>query len=442
MCYRVVTVMSSVIEASDGGPMNSPSPAVISSVRAAGARVPRLSGLAAFGAVAAVIAVAFYASATPSPLYGVYQARWHFSTPVLSLVYATYAIGVLVSLLLVGSLSDHAGRRPVLAWSLLGLLVSALLFATASSVGALFLARALQGLATGGALGPPGAALIDLHPTANTRTAALVNGVVALGGLGVGALLSSALVQFLPSPRVIPFAVVAAMIVLILALVGMMPEPVSRQGRTVIRPQRPAIPHQTRGPFALAALGVIGSWSIAGVYLALGPALAGHLLQTRGELAGGAAAAALMGSGALAQLAGHNLTNRTLTVAGSVLVAVGMALTAIAVAVGSAPFFLGASALAGVGFGLAFMGSLRHLSAAIPSDRRAEVMSAFYVVGYLSLALPAVAAGVTASAIGVSETFELFSAGVVVIALLVAVGGRRIQDTPRAGGARVCPAHS
>jgi hypothetical protein len=73
------------------------------------------------------------------------------------------------------------------------------------------------------------------------------------------------------------------------------------------------------------------------------------------------------------------------------------------------------------------MGALRHLSAAIPADRRAEVMSAFYVVGYLSLALPAVAAGITASVVGLSETFELFSAGVVVIALLVAVGGRRIE---------------
>jgi MFS family permease len=409
--------------------MISPSPAVVSGSRRARARAraPRLSGLAAFGAVAAVIAVAFYASATPSPLYGVYQAQWHFSTPVLSLVYATYAVGVLVSLLLVGSLSDQTGRRPVLAWSLLGLLVSALLFATASSVAWLFVARALQGLATGGALGAAGAALIDLHPTTDTRTAALVNGVVALAGLGVGALVSSALVQFLPAPRVVPFAVVAAMIALVLALVGVMPEPVARQGRAAIRPQRPAIPHQTRGPFALAALGVIGSWSIAGVYLALGPALAGHLLQTHGELAGGAAAAALMGSGALAQLAGRNLSNRTLTVAGSVVVAVGMALTATAVAGGSAPFFLLASALGGVGFGLAFMGALRHLSAAIPSDRRAEVMSAFYVVGYLALALPAVAAGLIASAIGLAATFELFSAGVVVIALLVAVRGRRIE---------------
>ena len=401
-------------------------------VRAHRARVraPQLSGLAAFAAVAAVIAVAFYASATPSPLYGVYQARWHFSTPVLSLVYATYAIGVLVSLLLVGSLSDQTGRRPVLAWSLLALLVSALVFATASSLAWLFAARALQGLATGAALGAAGAALIDLHPTADTRTAALVNGVVALAGLGVGALLSSALVQFLPAPRELPFVVVAAMIALLLVLVGVMPEPVSREGRTVIRPQRPAIPHQTRGPFALAALGVIGSWSIAGVYLALGPALAGHLLQTQGELAGGVAAAALMGSGALAQLAARNLTNRTLTVAGSLLVALGMALTATAVAVGSAAFFLAASALAGVGFGLAFMGSLRHLSAAIPADRRAEVMSAFYIVGYLSLALPAIAAGFIANAIGLSETFELLSAGVVVVALSVAAGGRRIDRAP------------
>jgi MFS family permease len=422
--------------------MSSPTSALTLRAQRARTHAPQLSGLAAFAAVAAVIAVAFYASATPSPLYGVYQARWHFSTPVLSLIYATYAIGVLVSLLLAGSLSDQVGRRPVLAWSLLGLLVSTLIFATASSVAWLFVARAVQGLATGGALGAAGAALIDLHPTANTRTAALVNGVVALGGLGVGALLSSVLVQFLPAPRELPFAVVAAMIALLLALVGALPEPVSRTGRATVRPQRPGIPRETRRPFALAALGVIGSWSIGGVYLALGPALAGHLLNTRGELAGGVATAALLVSGALAQFAGRNRDNRTLTVAGSLLVAVGMALTATAVAVGSAAFFLVASALAGVGFGLAFMGSLRHLTSAMPADRRAEVMSAFYVVGYLSLALPAVAAGIVAASVGLSETFELFSAGVVVIALAVAVGGLRIDQSVPAAPATLAAGQS
>src|ERR1700729_404632 len=87
-----------------------------------------LSPMVAFAVVSAVIGVALFASATPTPLYDVYQLRWHFSTPVLTLVYATYALGVLASLLLVGGLSDQAGRRPVLAWSLLALLASMGLF--------------------------------------------------------------------------------------------------------------------------------------------------------------------------------------------------------------------------------------------------------------------------------------------------------------------------
>ena len=78
----------------------------------------RLPHEVAFAAVSAVIGVALFASATPTPLYDVYQLRWHFSTPVLTLVYATYALGVLGSLLMVGGLSDQVGRRPVLAWSL------------------------------------------------------------------------------------------------------------------------------------------------------------------------------------------------------------------------------------------------------------------------------------------------------------------------------------
>src|SRR5689334_24738619 len=96
----------------------------------------------AFAAVAAVIGVALYASATPSPLYDVYQARWHFSTSVLTLIYATYALGVLTSLLLIGGISDHTGRRPVLAWSLTALLASMGLFLAADSVVWLFAARA------------------------------------------------------------------------------------------------------------------------------------------------------------------------------------------------------------------------------------------------------------------------------------------------------------
>ncbi|MGA2454841.1 MAG: MFS transporter [Solirubrobacteraceae bacterium] len=387
----------------------------------------QLSLPVAFAAVAAAIGVALFASATPSPLYGVYQARWHFSTLVLTLVYGVYAIGVLSSLVLVGGLSDQTGRRPVLVGALLALLVSMGVFVAADSVAWLFVARAIQGLATGALLGAAGAALIDLHPRGDTRQAALVNGFASTAGIGGGALVSSAMVRFLPAQRVIPFVLVAMLIVALLWALRVLPEPVARTTRVRLRPQSPSVPAATRGAFLLAALGVLASWSIGGLYLALGPALAGALLHTHSELAGGAAVAALSLPAGLAQLAGRGLSNRALTAGGALLLALGMSLTAAALSGGSALLFLLATAVAGVGFGLAFMGALRHLTSAIPDGRRGGVMSAFYVVAYLAISLPAVAAGLAAPGLGLVDTFQVFSLGVVVLALLVAAGGLRIE---------------
>src|SRR3954452_10696472 len=139
----------------------------------------------AFGLVAAIIGLALFASSTPSPLYGTYRELWGFSSIVLTLVYATYAAGVLAALLLAGRLSDEVGRRPVLLVSLASLMSASVLFMLADSVAWLFVARAVQGLATGLALGAASAALLDLHPRRDPSGAGLANGVVSAGGLGL-----------------------------------------------------------------------------------------------------------------------------------------------------------------------------------------------------------------------------------------------------------------
>ena len=79
-----------------------------------------------FALVAGIIALALFASATPSPLYADYAASWHFSTPVLTAVYAVYALGVLTTLLLIGRLSDEIGRRPVLLTALATLMATSI----------------------------------------------------------------------------------------------------------------------------------------------------------------------------------------------------------------------------------------------------------------------------------------------------------------------------
>jgi MFS family permease len=153
----------------------------------------------AFWVVAGVLVLLFFAAAAPSPLYGVYQARWRFSTTTLTAIFAAYALLLLITLLVFGRVSDYLGRRPVI---LAGLVLAASacgLFLAADGAGLLFAARALQGAAVGTATSALGAALIDLEP-AGSRRAPMITTAASLLGLGAGGLGASALVQFGPVP--------------------------------------------------------------------------------------------------------------------------------------------------------------------------------------------------------------------------------------------------
>ena len=78
------------------------------------AQRPALPRAAGFWLVAGVLFLLFFAAAAPSPLYGVYQARWRFSATTLTVVFAAYALLLLVTLLVFGSVSDYLGRRRVI----------------------------------------------------------------------------------------------------------------------------------------------------------------------------------------------------------------------------------------------------------------------------------------------------------------------------------------
>ncbi|MCW3045747.1 MAG: transporter, partial [Solirubrobacterales bacterium] len=225
----------------------------------------------AYALAAAVIGLGLFASNTPSPLYHTYSALWHFSSLTLTLVFATYAFGVLATLLLAGRVSDEVGRRPVLLVALGVLMASTVVFMLADSVAWLFAARALQGLATGAALSAASAALLDLHPRRDAAGVGLTNGVAAAGGIGLGVLVSSTLVQLGPAPRVLPYVVLFVLFAIAFAGAYRMPEPVAEHGTFRLTWERPSVPPTVRRPFFLAGLAVLSSWSIGGLYFSLGP---------------------------------------------------------------------------------------------------------------------------------------------------------------------------
>jgi MFS family permease len=387
---------------------------------------------AAYALVAAVIGLALFASGTPSPLYGTYRELWGFSPVVLTLVYATYAFGVLATLILAGRVSDEVGRRPVLLVALAALMIATVLFMAADSVTWLFFARGLQGLATGLALGAASASLLDLHPERDTARVGLTNGVVSSGGMGLGVLVSAALVELLPAPRVLPYVVLFVLFAIALAGALLMPEPgdVADGARVRLTPQRPSVPPSVRRPFLLAALGVAASWSIGGLFLSLGPQLSASLFHSSDHLVAGLSVFLLAGSGALAQLVFGRSAPWAGAAFGSVALAAGLGLIVASAAEGSGALFVAGAIVGGSGFGVAFLGALRALSAAIPPEQRAQVMSAFYIVAYASLSLPAVAAGVVVTSLGVTQTFEIFGSVIGTLALVVAFEAWRTRPQP------------
>src|SRR4051812_5556545 len=167
-------------------------------------------------AIVGVVAMMVGASA-PSPFYPVLQRDLGFSSATLTGIFAVYAVALLLTLLVTGSLSDHAGRRPVISTGFVVLAVSMVVFWHADSVATLFAARIVQGVAAGLLMSSLSAAVVDLEPRSRPGSAATLNSVSPLGGLALGALAAGAVLDHSSSALAVVFGTLTALYVVIAA---------------------------------------------------------------------------------------------------------------------------------------------------------------------------------------------------------------------------------
>ena len=381
---------------------------------------------AAFWILAGLFLLVFAASAAASPLYEVYQARFHFSAATLTAVFAVYVLVLLITLLVFGSVSDYLGRIPVITTALVFNAAACVVLLAARDTGALYLARSLQGISSGLASAPIGAALIDLQPPGSQR-APLVTSVFSTAGLALGALITSALVQYAPDPtHLIWWALLAVFAVGIVAVLAMA-EPGSRRPGVLasLRP-RIAVPRPARRTFAAALPCIVAGWALGGLYLSLGPSLAAQATGSPNLLWGGLVIFLICGTGAAAAFVLRGISSRAMMLTGCLCLLAGMAVTFGAIVTTAPAAFLAGAAVAGVGFGLAFLGSFRTITALAQPDDRAGLVAAIYVAGYLAFSVPALIAGVATTRFGLHSTALVYSAALAVLAaaavgILVAV---------------------
>jgi MFS family permease len=386
----------------------------------------------AFYLLASIVVSFLAASSAPTPLYAVYQAEWGFSPVTTTVVFGVYAIAVLLSLLTLGRLSDHLGRRPILLAALAVQAAAMVVFATAHGVPELMIGRVVQGLSTGAALGAVGAGMLDIDRRRGTVANSFAPGL----GTATGSLISAFLVQFLPAPtRLVYLALVAVMAVQAVGVVLMRETLTPTPGalRTLVPDVK--LPRTVRRAVLNAAPVLIAVWALAGFYASLGPALVRTLTHSASAVYGGLALFVLAGVAAAATLVLRSAPPRGVMLTGIGTLVAGVALTLVAVEAGSPSLFFLGSAIAGIGFGSGFQGGIRTVLPLTAAHERSGVLSLLYVVSYLGMGVPSVIAGyLVVHAGGLLATAREYGAAVIVLALLALVGlltDRRSGGRPR-----------
>ena len=400
------------------------------------ARSSALARGVSFWLLAALLALFLFAASAPSPLYSVWGANWHFPPSTLTQVYAVYAFGALVALLVTGRLSDHIGRRPVVVMALAFQIAGLVAFIFGQGVEWLYVGRSLQGIATGFASSALSAWLLDLQPRDDPGIGGLVGGIAPVAGLAAGALGSGLLVEYAPDPLHLVFWLLTAVFVLALAAMPVLPDIAARSSGW-LRSMWPEIgvPAEARATFLALAPSLMAVWALGGLYLSLGPSLASSLVGTDSHVAGAGVITALLGAGVTASAFVRGADPRAMVTRGSVLLLVGVASTLVAVAFGSILGLYAGSILAGLGFGPAFSGIFRSLAPLAPVDGRGALVASIYIVLYLSFSVPTIIAGVAVGSFGLRETTYVYGVVVMLLAaatLVVATPRARVPERPPA----------
>ncbi|MGN5382078.1 MFS transporter [Streptomyces lasalocidi] len=366
---------------------------------------------------ASVLAALLAASSAPTPLFPRYQDAWGLSALTITVVFSAYSLALLLALLTTGALSDHLGRRPVLAGALLVEAASMVLLASADGAGALIAARVLQGAATGTAISAAGAALLDLEDPLRPGRSALTNSIAPAAGMATGVLTSTLLVRFAPAPTVTVYVVLAVLFAAQAAAVTVTAE-TARPHAGALRSLHPelAVPPRARRALLLTGTGVVAIWALGGFYSSLGPALVRLVAPGAPQTADGMIFFTLTAAAALTVWTLRRTAPPVAATRGCLAVIPATALALSALHGAGLPALYGGAALAGIAFGAVSQGALRMTLASLDAQDRAATLAAYYVLGYLSMSLPAIAAGAATQHYGLRTTAHAYAIAAALLA--------------------------
>ncbi|MFD5133297.1 MFS transporter [Streptomyces olindensis] len=378
------------------------------------------------------VTAVFVLSNAATPLYVLWQRDIGFSKGTLTVVFALYIVGLLGSLLVSGVVSDRLGRKPVLLPALGLALAACAIFATATTVAALIIARLFTGIAVGAVVSAGMAAVTDVAGPERKRLAALLASCAMVFGAGLGPLLAGLLSETLPAPTVTVFVVEAVLLATAVLAVLRMPvrRPAARGKGAWVRV--PGVPHGNGIHLALGIAVFAPGITATSFVLSLGPTLLTELLGTTSRIVSGAMAFVMFLAATGVQFAVQKLRRRTILTAGAISTTLSMGALIAAVHASSVALLVASALLAGAGQGMGQLGGLSLLNSTVPAQRLAEANAALNVGGYIPAGLLPVSTGYLMDAVGLPTGATIFGTvlmGLAVIGgIVVLTGHRRVPE--------------
>lgn len=365
-----------------------------------------------YAAVSVLFVAVMMATTEPTPLYAFWERSYGFGSITTTLVFATYAVGVIGALLFAGRDSDVDGRRPVLIACAALSALSSVLFLVADGLALLFTARLVSGLSAGLATAAATATLVDLAGTAPLWSR-VVPGAVNLLGLGIGPVLGGLLAQFAADPVRSPFYVhLGVLAVSVVVALGFAYRDRPRRTGPVMIVSRPqlGLPGSGRGTFIAAALGGFTTFALLGLFTALVPTFLGTVIGQHQPWVTGASVSLLFAVAVLTQLAIRGVPARLAIELGLSVLIAGLAVLTASLAVASYPLFLAGTVISGVAAGAAFSGGLATALSEAGEGERGQVSSLFFLIAYIGLTIPVIGAGFGVAHTSILTTFVVVGA--------------------------------
>jgi MFS family permease len=399
----------------------------------------KASGRGPFRLMAFVLGVTAFGAGLPTPLYSVYQHEYGFSSLALGGIFASYVVGVLLTMFLVAPQSDQIGTRPVLYFGMVLTALAGLAFVLADGTAWLAVARFVSGLAVGATTSTATVSMTNREPRGDKHHVARVAVAANFGGVASGVLLSSVAVEWLPRPTQTPYLclILAAGVAVGLLLVTPRRYHGPHRPETV-RIERISVPKELRGPFWVSVGGLTSCYAIYGFFASLAPTAV--RAATRIPAFEAAAFVALMfGSAALVQIFLGQVRDRNALLFGLPLLVLALALFVIALPPGSVPLLIVGGVLMGIAVGFVYMGSITLIDRVAPDKLRGEILSGFHLSGYLALAVPTLCLAFLAGSLGVVTSGAIFGVAIGSFVFLTYWATRRTALPPGGEGRPLHP---